>query len=608
LARDWETLTTQIKEANDIVDVVGGYVTLLPAGGKFKGLCPFHDDHRPSFLVDPKWQNYRCWACGKFGDVFTFIQEKERVDFREARELLARRAGISLEKTADSPQNLGRALMLDVMHWAEELYQRFLLEASQADAARRYLEERGLSAETIRRFGLGFAPPAGDWLVQQAARAKVATDTLEKVGLIAQSDEGRGFYNRFRDRIMFPIRNTRGQTVGFGGRILPSSPFKDKAPKYYNSADTPLFTKSDQLYGLDQARQAGSAAGYLAVVEGYTDVLMAHQLGVTQVVATLGTALNARHVHHLRRFAPRVVLVFDADAGGKGGVDRALELFVSQDVELAIATLPEGLDPCDLLVQQGAEPFKQALAGAMDALDFKLNQLLAGPAPGRDSIEGRRRAVESLLSVIALAPEMAGQAGRLKRELVIGRIAQRLALKEETLWAWLRERRENVAARERRSAPASDAAGAPTLSPSHAPTDGPAAPHEKELLEVLLAEPALVPAASVEIQPDQIEHLGLRKLLQGLYDLQEAGEPADLDHLRAKIDSPRLSEYAFKMQAVGRMNENPAGWLQELLVEFRKRQQLPLKQELHDQLHAVADDAAALALLRQVQEHGNARV
>src|SRR5205085_11532722 len=160
----------------------------------------------------------------------------------------------------------------------------------------------------------------------------------------------QGWYDRFRDRILFPIRDVRGHTVGFGGRVLPSSPLAARAPKYYNSCDTPLFKKSEQLYGIDEARHAALKAGYLAVVEGYTDVLMAHQLGVPEVVATMGTALNARHVQQLRRHAPRVVLVFDADAGGETGVDRALEIFVGQDVALRIATLPAGLDPCDLLV------------------------------------------------------------------------------------------------------------------------------------------------------------------------------------------------------------------------------------------------------------------
>src|SRR5205823_11375071 len=189
-------------------------------------------------------------------------------------------------------------------------------------------------------------------------------------------------------------RDALGRTVGFGGRILPTSSLLPRAPKYYNSAETPLFSKSEQLYGLDAARQAAAKAGYLAVVEGYTDVLMAHQMGVPQVVATMGTALNARHVRQLRRHAPRVVLVFDADAGGDTGVDRALEIFVGQDVDLRVATLPEGLDPCDLLVRQGAEPFRAALTKAVDVLEFKLTRVFETEAAS--GVEGKRRAVDAV--------------------------------------------------------------------------------------------------------------------------------------------------------------------------------------------------------------------
>ena len=594
MATDREALTRQIKEASDIVDVVGGYVTLHPAGGKFKGLCPFHDDHRPSFVVDPKWQNYRCWACGKFGDVFTFMQEKERVDFREARELLARRAGISLEKIDDSPQNLGRAFMLDVMRWADEQYQHCLRESPLAEAARHYLEERRLSPETIGRFGLGYSPPSGDWLVPRAAQAKIATDMLEKVGLIAQSNRGPGYYDRFRDRIMFPIRNTRGQTVGFGGRILPSSPFKDGAPKYYNSADTPLFSKSEQLYGLDQARQVGSAAGYLAVVEGYTDVLMAHQHGVGQVVATMGTALNARHVQQLRRFVPRVVLVFDADAGGKGGVDRALELFVSQDMDLAVATLPEGLDPCDLLVQQGPEPFREALENAVNPLDFKLNQLAAGEAFG--SIEGKRRAVDAVLKIIALTPELAGRAAQLRRELAVTRLAQRVGVREEGLWAALKELQPG---RRRGEAPAPKPAG------DEAARQMPAAAHERDLLQVLLAEPELVAAAGEAIRPAQVQHPGVRQLVEAMYALDAEGQLPDVERLRERVNNPPLIAYAFRARDIGRQERDRAGWLSKIAAEFRKRHAQPRIEELHNQLHAAGDDAAKIELLRQLQEQGN---
>jgi len=588
----------QVKEANDIVKVIEGYIELRPAGSKFKGLCPFHDDHRPSFDVDPQWQNYRCWSCGKYGDVITFVQEYERVSFAEALELLARRAGITLEKNPNSVQNQGRAAMLDVIRWAAQQFHECLLDSPLADEARRYVGSRGLTGETVRRYGLGYAPRGGDWLVQRAESAGVALDVLETVGLIAPRTEREGYYDRFRDRVQFPIRDTRGQTVGFGGRILPTSPLSSRGPKYYNSTTTPLFNKSEQLYGLDHARQAAAKSGYLAVVEGYTDVLMAHQMGVGQVVATMGTALNARHVQQIKRFAPRVVLVFDADAGGDTGVDRALEIFASQDVDLSIATLPEGLDPCDLLVQQGADALRRVLDDAVDALEFKLNQVLrSGPL----GVEETRRAVDAVLGIIALAPPLLGQAGTVKEQLMVNRIAQRLGLKEETVWAYLKELRARRAGsasdRNGRAGSASDRRGEEA-----GPRSAKAAPGEMQLLELLLAEPALVAQAAAAIRPEEIAHPGLRGLLEGLYGLLAAGEPPTLDLLRPRLDNVPLAAKALELQAIGRAIPDRPACLRQLLGFFQERRLKRVKQELHTQLNAASDPAAALELLRQVQK------
>jgi DNA primase len=587
-----DSLIRQVKEANDIVAVVGSYVSLRPSGPTFKGLCPFHDDHRPSFDVDPRRQRYRCWSCNKYGDVISFVQEHERVGFREALELLARRAGIALEKDRDGAQAQSRALMLETIRWAAELFQQCLLDDPVAESARQYLGERRLLGETVRRFGLGFAPPSGDWMVDRAQADGLSFETLEQVGLIAKRMQGDGWYCRFRDRVIFPIRDALGRAVGFGGRILPTSPLLPRAPKYYNSAETPLFSKSEQLYGLDLARHAAAKAGYLAVVEGYTDVLMAHQVGVPQVVATMGTALNAKHVQQLRRFAPRVVLVFDADAGGETGVDRALAIFSSQEVDLAVATLPDGMDPCDLMSAQGADPFLQALERAVDALDFKIQRVLATNASG--GIEGQRRAADAVLGIIALAPELGGQAGAMKRELMVTRIASRLGLQESTVRARLRELRERRTAaednRQEKSAP-------------NAPTTAPAPPHERQLLEVLLTNPALVSEAIAEVPAEEVGHLGLRQLLSGLYALHAEREPATLDLLRARLDNPRLAEAALKLQEVGRANPDPAECLRQLLAEFRRRRLQPVKQELHSQLNAISDHAQAVELLRRLQSH-----
>lgn len=585
----------QVKEANDIVAVIGGYLDLRPAGGaKFKGLCPFHDDHNPSLIVDQQWQNYKCWSCSKYGDVITFVQEHERVSFAEALELLARRAGISWEKRADFVQEQGRAAMLDVIRWAAQLFHECLLDSPLADEARRYVGSRGLTGETVRRYGLGYAPRTGEWLVQRAEDAGKSLEVLEKVGLIALRSEQPGYYDRFRDRVQFPIRDARGQTVGFGGRILPTSPLSSRGPKYYNSTTTPLFNKSEHLYGIDHARQSAGEAGYLAIVEGYTDALMAHQMGIGQVVATMGTALNARHVQQAKRFARRVVLVFDADAGGNSGVDRALEIFAGHDVDLSIATLPEGLDPCDLLVQQGADAFRRVLETAVDALEFKLNQVL--PGSGVLGVEDKRRAVDAVLGIIALAPPLPGQTGTLKAQLMVNRIAQRLGLKEETVWARLRELQQ----RKQGEGPAPSSA-APVTESATVQRSAKAAPLELELLQVLLAEPALVSQAAAAVRPDEIAHLGLRRLLDGLYELLQTGDPPTLDLLRPRLDSVPLAAKALELQEAGRRHSDRQTWLRQILARFQERRLRPVTQELQMRLNAVNDPAAELELLRQLQ-------
>jgi DNA primase len=580
----------QVKEANDIVDVVGAHVALRPAGATFKGLCPFHDDRNPSFDVDPRRQRYRCWACDAKGDVIDFVVAHEHVGFVEALEILARRAGITLEKSADSPQHQRKSAMLDVVRWAAQQYHQCLLDAPEAEEARKYLGDRNLLGETVRKYSLGYAPYAWDWLVKKAEAAGIDMELLEAVGLVARQQQGNGYYDRFRDRVQFPIRDASGRTVGFGGRILPTSPLASRGPKYYNSTDTPLFTKSECLYGLDQAKHAAAKAGYLAVVEGYTDVLMAHQCGVGQVVATMGTALNARHVANLRKFAPRVVLVFDADAGGDTGVDRALAIFASHDVELAVATLPDGLDPCDLLVNEGPEAFKRVLENAADALEFKLNTVLS--ADGPQGVEGQRRAVDAVLEIIAKAPALAGQAGAVKTQLMVTRIARRLTLKEETVWARLQELRD------RRRAPEAT----PRVRVDEPEVrQAPAAPEEKQLLQVLLADETLVAVARKQIPADEISHPGLRRLLRGLYALADEGKSPSFDVLRLGLDNDPLAKAAADLRDVGEANPNRAETLRSLVAYFAARRLRPVQEELRNKVQAAPDHRTGLELLRQLQ-------
>jgi DNA primase len=583
-----EDLIAQVKQANDIVEVVREYLPLRRQGRTYKGLCPFHDDHHPSLDVDPVRQRFRCWACGKYGDVITFVQERERCSFREAVEMLARRAGIT-PRWGNPQRDQERNAWYELMRWAEEQYRRFLWESPRAQVAREYLSARRLQKETLLEFGIGFAPPEWDWLARRALRVGWTMEQLVTVGLCGQRESDGVPFDRFRGRILFPIRDVRGRTVAFGGRVLPGMEAEERLPKYYNSADSPIFRKSEHLYGLDRARELAEQAGYLAVVEGYTDVLMAHQHGCRTVVATLGTALNASHLQQLKRFVPRVVLVFDADSGGDRGVEQALQLFLEHDIELAIAQLPAGLDPCDFLQTHGREAFEQILRQAVDALEYKLRQELTPSALA--TLEGRRLAVDRVLQVLARLPARGSPTTQVKRELAIAQLARRTGASETTLWQRLQQWYCQI-----HRIPAN---------PEEPPLRQVSVdPLERQLLEILLAEPALISQVRQAVPLSEIQHRGLRQVLRRMYALAEAGTQPTVDRLRQEFaDRPRLEQYLLRLHDRGQMLQDRGGWLRELLAAFQQRRAQRLRQQLQEQLrHLDSDAPPPTELLRQIQQ------
>jgi len=590
-------LKKQIKAANDIIDVVSGYLPVAPAGKIFKAVCPFHNDTRPSLTLDRQYQNYRCWACDAKGDVFDFVMKFDKVEFPEALRMLAERAGIALDERA-SPEEEVRGRLLRAMKWAEDKYIHGLLEEPLAEAAREYLGERRLAGPTVRNFGLGFAPLPGDWLYKLALQESFPIGVLEEVGLLGERDENRGYYDRFRDRVIFPIRDIRGQTIAFGGRILPSSPLAARAGKYYNSPETMLFRKSEVIYGLDLARHAGSTAGYLAVVEGYTDVMMAHQFGVANVVATMGTALTATHVQQLRRYVPKVVLVFDGDEAGESATDRALELFWSQnDFDIGITSLPDGLDPCDLLLTpDGPARFKKALENHQSVLDYKLDALFKQFTG--TSAEAAQQIVDRALTLIAAAPQVMSARHQMRQESAVTRISHRLGLRQETVWKRLaelkmdRRRREATATRSENASPPAIASEKP----------GSEATIERQLLEILLAEPVLVSTAVHSIPLERLQHTGLKRILEELYNLHELGHPADLDGLRLKLtDRPDLLDAAAKLQYVGRHIKERPDWLKGIVAHYEKFDLESKSKAVRQQLIGASDDEQSKDLLRKLQ-------
>lgn len=584
----------RVKTANDIVDVVGGYLALRQTGRVYKSLCPFHDDRRPSFDVDPDRQRYRCWACGEYGDVISFVQRIERLDFAEAMDFLARRAGISWRDNDDSSQSAQKARLLEACEWAQKHFQEALWERQSGKGARDYLEDRGLEEQTLRDYGVGWAPPGGDWLLRLAQREGMDLDLLESLGIIGRLDER--LFDRFRERVIFPIRNPRGQTVGFGGRVLPGTPTAERAPKYYNSTDSALFTKSEQLFGLDLAREEAKKRGFLAVMEGYTDVLMAHQQGIRNVVATMGTALNHRHLGQLKRHTQQVVLVFDADAGGDGGVERALSLFAQQEMELRVSRLPQGLDPCDWLLNEGPGPLSRALEEAKDALTVAMDKWFP---PGVEERVGMSQA--GLDRVLGLLGDggPAGSSASVKRELLMGRLARRLGLREETLW----QRKQELAKAPR--APARNDARQGAATPVEATVDEAAMPMvERELLAALVSHPDWVEEAAPLVEPACFSHPVARGLYEALLGLLRSGQRPDPEGLRPTL-SPQTHSMVLRLGDMGQSNPEPRKWF-EGLVEGITRQNTRVKsaiarEELGRLAHA-GDHEAALEVLRRLQE------
>lgn len=451
----WSDAKEQVKRAIDIVDLVGESVPLRREGRAYKGLCPWHDDSRPSLHVNPERQTFRCFVCNIGGDIFTFVEKRENVTFREALGMLAERAGVKLAAGSGTAQGDAdeRRTLFQAMAWAEEQYHQCFLRSPEAEAARDYVRSRGISDESVARFRLGFAPQQWDWLLKRARGTQFTPAILQTVGLLRSRQQGGGFYDWFRGRVLFSIRDLQGRPIALGGRVLPGAGDAEVA-KYINSPETPIFSKSQTLYGLDLAKDAVARGRTVMVMEGYTDCLIAQQCGLTNAVAVLGTALNERHIRVLRRFADRVLLVLDGDDAGRRRADEILELFVAAQLDLRILTLPDDLDPADFLLAQGKEAFERLLSGSVDALEHKLRMVTEGldASSGLDAVH---HAQEEMLRTLAKAPRPSDQGACLREDQIMSRLAHRFRVAELVL----RERLANLRKRNNQRA------GAPAVAP-----------------------------------------------------------------------------------------------------------------------------------------------
>lgn len=394
----------EIRFRNDVVDVVGSYLTLKRAGSTFKALCPFHKEKTPSFHVNPERQIFHCFGCGVGGDVFGFVMQYEGVDFVTAAEILADRAGLKVEyeKGTAGPRSSEKDTLYRIHREVAAFYQRCLLQTKVGGRALQYLEERDVTRETIEAFGIGYAPNRWDTMLQWARKHKTRPEDLEKAGLLARSQKegsSQEFYDRFRDRVMFPIWDTQGRIVAFSGRALQEG---ERTAKYVNSPETPLFRKGRILYALDKARRHIVESREAILCEGQIDVIRCHVAGFGAAVACQGTAFTADHAQILSRYADSVIIVFDPDTAGENAAVKTARLFMSAGLAVRVARLPQGQDPDTYIREEGAEAFRALLAEARPAVQYQVDIL--SDREDASSEAGIMRISRQVLETIASTP------------------------------------------------------------------------------------------------------------------------------------------------------------------------------------------------------------
>ncbi len=481
-----ESTLAQIQERTDIVELVSGYVPLKRVGRSFKANCPFHHEKTPSFIVNPDKQIFHCFGCGVGGNVFSFFMKIEKRDFRDAVEVLADRAGIEIpdDRPQDTEAARRSAQLVQANGFAVEFYRGVLRDRPEAQGARDYLRRRGVLEKTLEDFRVGFAPDSWDALQRAAKTGAVTEAALERAGLVIGRREGGGYYDRFRNRVIFPILDMKGACVAFGGRVMD-----DATPKYLNSPETEIYSKGRHLYGLFQARQAVRELDQAIVVEGYMDLIACHQAGVVNVVASLGTALTPEQVRLVKRHTHNVVMLYDADKAGEAATLRGLELFLEEGVEVKVVRLEKGHDPDSFLRERGAGPFREALAAAKNLFEYKLGLLKDRHPAG--TVEGKVR----------IATEMVGVLHKVRNEILRAawtkELSRDLGLPEEALFAEMRK-----------AAPGPERGG-----PSPARPEGEVPLLERLLLGLVLDSIEFARTArGAELMPDDFRHPAARRV------------------------------------------------------------------------------------------------
>lgn len=587
-----------IKSRLDIVEVIGEYVRLKQSGQNWKGLCPFHHEKSPSFMVHRERQMWHCFGCGEGGDVFSFVQKIENVDFPEALELLARKAGVTLtpRTRGGAGETSQRLRLLEAVGAAQAFYQQQLLQSPTAAKARGYLKSRAVSAESIATFGIGYSPAEWDKLLLHLRSKGFSPDEVVAAGLALKSERGPGAYDRFRDRLMFPINDSQGRVVGFGGRTLEAeakeAPAMAGQAKYINSPQSLVYNKSLVVYNLDRAKQAMKEAGYAVLVEGYMDVIGAWEAGVKNVAASSGTALTPEQVKLLKRYVNEIRLSFDADTAGQNASERGIDVALAAELEVKVITLPFGKDP-DECARQDPAAFRQAIDKALPIVEYTWTKVQ--PQYDTKSREGQKQAAQRLLRVIAKLPDP------VERDYYLRWLSRELGVEERSL-------RERLAMVAPMNVPTAPVPAAPALPET---VDRQRLLSER-LLTLALHYPEHLTVVWQEARPDWLSVGGPRELYKRLLLYYNENQHLDFDELRKELAQER--ELVELLEALFWRGEQDVPDLEDGAVVAEERQllnylqQQALSQELKELSAAIAqaerggDEASLRELLDRFTE------
>lgn len=419
-------LLEEIRNRCDVVDIISEYVHLKPAGKGFKGLCPFHEEKTPSFMVSPEKQLFHCFGCGEGGNVFNFLMKYEKLSFFEAVKMLARKSGVPLpvDEEKENILHKKKERLYKLNNLVANYYRECLFRTNQGKKVINYFKKRGINDTSVEKYKLGYAPSSWDALSNFLKKKDYSCEELIKAGLIKKSKIEGKYIDYFRDRIIFPIFNLSGRVIGFGGRVLD-----DSLPKYINSPETLVYNKGSNLYNLNFAKEGIRKKNCIIVVEGYTDVLITQQYGFNNIAASLGTALTAKQIDLIKRFTNAVLIAYDADSAGNMATLRSLDLLVKAGLEIKVIDLPQGYDPADFLIKKGSETFQNLINRSLSLIDYKLKILYSKYSI--KTIEGKVKIVKEILptlSVMGDEDEVRAQTKKISEELKLSDEAIRIDL------------------------------------------------------------------------------------------------------------------------------------------------------------------------------------